>query len=96
MWRHVWFVAAKDTRFMFREKSTLIWVFLMPLLFFYFIGTLTSGFSDSLPSGKQTLHCRNEQDTGFLAEHLERRLAENHFEVARAGSARAFENTMSR
>ena len=41
MWRHIWFVAAKDTRFMFREKSTLIWVFLMPLLFFYFIGTLT-------------------------------------------------------
>ena len=89
MWRHVWFVAAKDARFMFREKSTLIWVFLMPLLFFYFIGTLTSGLSGSLPSGKQTLHCRHERETGFLAEHLERRLAENRFAVARAGGGQS-------
>ena len=89
MWRHIWFVAAKDTRFMFREKSTLIWVFLMPILFFYFIGTLTSGFTGSLPSGKQTLHCRHERETGFLAEHLERRLAENHFAVARAGGGQS-------
>ena len=84
MWRHVWFVAKEDTRLMFRERSTLIWVFLMPVLFFYFIGTLTSGILGSLPSGKQTLHCRHGQETGFLAEHLDRRLAENHFAVARA------------
>ena len=89
MWRHVWFVAAKDTRLMFREKSTLIWVFLMPLLFFYFIGTLTSGLLGSLPSGKQILHCRHGQEAGFLAEHLERRLAENHFAVARADGGRS-------
>lgn len=85
MWRHVWFVAVKDTRFMFREKSTLIWVFVMPLLFFYFIGTLTAEFSGGLSSGKQTLNFRHEREPGFLAEHLERRLTENHFEVQRMG-----------
>ena len=89
MWRQVWFVAVKDTRFMFREKSTLIWVLVMPLLFFYFIGTLTGGFSGGLSSQEQTLQCRHEGTPSFLAEHLERRLAENHFAVERIGAGQS-------
>ncbi|MCS7466173.1 ABC transporter permease [Stieleria sp. ICT_E10.1] len=89
MWRHVWFIAAKDTRFLFREKSTIVWVFLMPLLFFYFIGTLTSGFIGGAPTGQQTLHYQHGAESGFLAEHLEQRLAENDFAVVRTGDAKS-------
>ena len=81
MWRPVWFIALKDTQFMFREKVTLLWVFLMPIVFFYFIGTLTSSFMAGMPEGNQTLICRHEENFGFLGEHLERRLGENQFDV---------------
>ncbi len=83
MWRHIWFIAAKDTRFLFREKSTIAWVFVMPLLFFYFIGTLTSGFTGGVPLRQQTLHLQHASDPGFLTEHLEQRLKENAFNVER-------------
>lgn len=85
MWRHVWFIAAKDTRFLFREKSTIVWVFLMPLLFFYFIGTLTSGFTGGAPTGQQRLQYSHGAERGVLAEQLEQRLTENDFAVERTG-----------
>ena len=29
---------------MLRARETLLWLFVMPILFFYFIGTVTGGF----------------------------------------------------
>jgi len=37
------FIARFDLRQLFRQKETLLWTFLMPALFFYFIGTVTGG-----------------------------------------------------
>ena len=43
MIREARFVARKDLAYMLTRKETLIWTFVMPILFFYFIGTVTSG-----------------------------------------------------
>ena len=39
-----WFVARKDLQYLFRTKDALLWVFIMPVVFCYLIGTMTSGF----------------------------------------------------
>ena len=49
--RSAWFIAVKDTQFMLREKETILWTFVMPIIFFYFIGTVTGGFTNSGSSG---------------------------------------------
>ena len=36
--RHAWFVARKDVASMLRMKETILWTFVMPPLFFWFIG----------------------------------------------------------
>jgi len=41
--RNAWFVAVKDVQYQLRERATLVWLFLMPPVFFYFIGTVTGG-----------------------------------------------------
>ena len=41
MGRGAFFIAAADLRMMLRQRETLLWVFLMPIVFFYFIGTVT-------------------------------------------------------
>ena len=40
MLRHALFVARKDLRFLLRARETILWVFVMPLVFFYFFGIL--------------------------------------------------------
>ena len=42
--RAAWFVARKDVAHMLRARETLVWTFVMPIVFFYFIGTVTGGF----------------------------------------------------
>jgi ABC-type Na+ efflux pump permease subunit len=81
---NAWFVASTDVAHMLRQRETALWVFVMPFVFSYFIGTVTGGFGG--PSGQRTepLLLEVAQDAGFLAEHLEQRLAERGFAVARA------------
>ena len=44
MLRQVWFIGRKDIQYMLRERETLGWMFVMPVVFFFFIGTVTSNF----------------------------------------------------
>ena len=46
-----WFLARKDVAHFMRIRETLLWVFVMPILYFYFIGTVTGGFGS--PSGER-------------------------------------------
>ena len=46
--KNIIFIAWHDVRNQLRQGSTLVWVFLMPPIFFYFIGTVTGGFSSGL------------------------------------------------
>ena len=43
--REILFIAWNDARFQLRQGSTLVWLLIMPPIFFYFIGTVTGGFS---------------------------------------------------
>ena len=75
-------LARTDLKLALRERSTILWLFIMPAVFFYFIGTVTQGgvgFTDS------TVELLVENgDGGFLSQHLESRLEENLFSIIRA------------
>ena len=82
MFRDALYLAGKDLRMMFRERHTWIWVFLMPILFFYFIGTVTGGFSRPGPSVERIgLYAPGKDD--LLAGQLQRRLETQGYKVAR-------------
>ena len=74
-------LARTDLKLALKERSTILWLFIMPAVFFYFIGTVTQGgvgFTDSTVE----LVVENE-DGGFLSKHLETRLEENLFSIIR-------------
>ncbi|MEK6194917.1 MAG: hypothetical protein N2F24_11910, partial [Deltaproteobacteria bacterium] len=36
-------LARTDLKLALKERSTVLWLFIMPVVFFYFIGTVTQG-----------------------------------------------------
>ena len=82
--RSAWFIAVKDTQYMLRQTETVLWTFVMPIIFFYFIGTVTGGFTNSGASGvRDSLALESPLAGGFLVDELQRRLEEEEFEVFR-------------
>ncbi len=45
--KHIWFLAVKDFHYLLKDKSVIVWMFLMPLVFFSFIGFTTQSFGGS-------------------------------------------------
>ena len=43
MLSNIWFIARTDLRFALRDRATLLWLVLMPPVFFFFIGNMTAG-----------------------------------------------------
>ena len=80
MLRQILFVARADLRGMLRARETWIWAFLMPVLFMYVIGTVSGGFVR--PVRRAVLAMLAPADAGFLADHLQRKLA-RHYAVTR-------------
>ena len=76
-----WFVARKDVQYLLRSRETILWVFIMPILFFYLIGTITGGFADSGEDSLDELAVATAGEPGFLYDQLARRLAEQELEV---------------
>ncbi|MFQ5511096.1 MAG: ABC transporter permease [Candidatus Krumholzibacteriia bacterium] len=89
MLRDMIFIAGKDVKYMLKARETLFWVFVMPIVFFYFIGTITGGFATS-GAGTETVALDAGKDGGFLIDQLTRRLEENAYAVARPDSAELF------
>lgn len=82
MFSTVWFLARKDVQYMLRTKETLFWTFLMPVVFFFFIGTITGGFDGGNgDTEKDPLVVEVDPRAGFLASNLEQRLSEVGFRV---------------
>ena len=77
--KNILFIAWQDVRNQLRQGSTLLWVFLMPPIFFYFIGTVTGGFSSGLGGGQATVITVVAESPGFLQDQIDLRLAENDF-----------------
>jgi ABC-type Na+ efflux pump permease subunit len=85
-----WFVARRDVARLLRRRETLTWVFVMPVLFFYFIGTVTGGFGGPSAERHDPLAVRGARDGGFLADQLLKRLADAHYEISQPDSDAAF------
>lgn len=77
--RNILFIGWQDLRFQLRDGSTLLWLFLMPPVFFYFIGTVTSGFSSGMGGGQATPLTVVAENPGFLKEQVNLRLEANDF-----------------
>jgi len=72
-------IARNDLKLALKDRSTFLWLFIMPAVFFYFIGTVTQGGVNFADSPAELLV--ENHDGGFLSLHLERRLQENLFTI---------------
>lgn len=77
--RNVIFIAMHDVKYQLRQGSTLLWLVVMPPIFFYFIGTVTGGFSTGASGGSATPLVVIAESPGFLKDHIDKRLTENEF-----------------
>jgi ABC-type multidrug transport system permease subunit len=84
--RGVVFIARTDLRNMFRSRETLLWIFVMPIVFFYFIGTVTSGYGRPGGSAERPdpLVVEAPADAGPVADEIVRELEAQRFGVERA------------
>ena len=46
--KNIYFIALKDAVHQLRRGSTLMWLFVMPPIFFFFIGTVTGGHASRM------------------------------------------------
>ena len=90
--RAAWFIARKDVAHLLVRRETLMWVFLMPIVFFYFIGTITAGFGGGPSDRRDPLALRAAADDSVLVKELIRRLENQNFTVVRAASDGEFAN----
>jgi ABC-type Na+ efflux pump permease subunit len=89
MLRNVSFLARMDLRYSLRQRETLVWAFVMPIVFFYFIGTVTGGFGGGGSSGTDRIRLEEGAAGGFLVDELAAHLGEMDYEVERASEAGA-------
>ena len=81
--RSAWFIARTDVAFMIKRRETILWTFVMPIVFFYFIGTVTGGFGSSDANRRDPLALRTPSAGGFLVDEIVRRLEAQHYDVTR-------------
>ena len=77
--KNIQFIAWSDVRAQLREASTLLWVFIMPPIFFYFIGTVTGGFSSGISGGQATPLTVIAENPGFMKGQVDLRLKANDY-----------------
>jgi ABC-type Na+ efflux pump permease subunit len=76
------FIARKDVQYLLKDRSTMVWLFIMPVVFFYFIGTLTGGFGGGA-FGLQPVELAIQMPAqpGYITSQLMLRLEESGFDV---------------
>lgn len=78
------FIARRDLSAMLSQRETLLWTFVMPIIFFYFIGTVTGGFaSGGDPDRPDRLALLAVGETGYLVDELVVRLEGQNYAVDR-------------
>ena len=90
MGRDARFIAGRDLSVLLRTRETIVWVFVMPVIFFYFMGTVSAGFGGSNSERRDPIALYGAAEGGFLVAELVRRLDEQHFAVVHAASAEDF------
>ncbi len=86
MLRRSWFIATRDLGHMLRARETILWLFIMPILFIYFIGTITSRFGRGEGPGADVLVLQAPDEAGFLVDRIARYLEANDYRVIRRTS----------
>jgi ABC-2 type transport system permease protein len=89
MWRDAFFLARMDAWHLLRRRETMLWTFIMPVVFFYFIGTVTGNFGGPGDS-KDDLAVSVPADGGFLVDHLIGHLESLKYRVVRTHSQEEF------
>jgi len=89
--RSLWFVARTEIAHQLRRRETLMWVFVMPVIFFYFIGTVSGRMGIEPGARGDRLALRAPADGGFLVDELVRRLEAQQFVVERPATEEAFQ-----
>jgi ABC-type Na+ efflux pump permease subunit len=86
--RQALFIARHDLSQMLRQRETLLWVFLMPPLFFYFIGTVTGGMGGPPAPGSPAVAIAlvAPDEPELVIDELTRRLEELNFRIVRPES----------
>ncbi len=79
MIKNILFIALNDAKYQLRQGSTLVWVFVMPPIFFFFIGTVIGGYSSGVGGGQANPLTVVAEAPGFLQDQLDLRLRENDF-----------------
>ena len=83
-------IALQDLRVMLREKETLLWLFFMPPVFFWFLGTVTGGFGGG-GDRKDEIAVLVPSDAGFVGERVCAALERETFAVVRCADAAALQ-----
>lgn len=85
MLRDAWFLAGQDLSHNLRRRETLVWAFIMPVVFFYFVGTIMSGsYGGSGSPDKVAVYV--PESAGFLSDELIRRLERLDYQVIRVNN----------
>ncbi len=79
--RNALFLARKDLRYALREREALLWVFVMPLVFFFFIGQMSQGFDPGSKASKTGIAVLGGQKDGVLEQRLSKRFDEAGFRL---------------
>jgi ABC-2 family transporter protein len=79
MLRDVFFIVTRDLNHLLRRRETLVWTFVMPVIFFYFIGMISGGFGR--PNEPDPVAVTAPASAGFLADELIARLEQRNFRV---------------
>jgi len=79
MLKDVFFIVSRDLKHLLQRRETLVWTFLMPVIFFYFIGMISGGFGR--PNSPDPIALEAPANAGFLADELKARLEQRHFRV---------------
>jgi ABC-type multidrug transport system permease subunit len=90
MLRDAAFIARADLAFMLRQRETLLWVFAMPVLFFYFIGTVSGGFAGPSADQPDPLALQAPASGGLVVDELVRRLEQQNYRIVRPATAEEF------
>jgi hypothetical protein len=79
MLRDALYITYRDLRYLLPRRETWMWTFVMPVIFFYFIGSVTGGFGSH--EKRDPIAVLVPADAGFLADELIRRLEQRNFQV---------------
>ena len=87
VFRDAFFLARMDAAHLLRRRETILWTFVMPIVFFFFLGTIVG---NSYGSSKDNLAVSIAPDAGFLASQLLARLEQRGFHVIRTHDPKEF------